>query len=64
MTKNLITFLFVVFAFHAVGQKKMTRTQYIAKYKDIAIENMRNHKVPASITLAQGVLESGDGNSD
>lgn len=42
----------------------MTRNQYLAKYKDVAIENMRKHKVPASITLAQGVLESGDGNSE
>jgi len=47
-----------------MAQKKMTRTQYINKYKDIAIDNMRKHKVPASITLAQGVLESGDGNSE
>lgn len=46
------------------GQTKMTRQQYIDKYKDIAIENMRNHKVPASITLAQGLLESGNGNSE
>lgn len=48
----------------ASGQSKMTREQYIAKYKDVAIENMRKHKVPASITLAQGLLESGNGNSE
>ena len=30
-------------------------------YSDIAKENMRSHKIPASITLAQGILESGSG---
>lgn len=42
----------------------MTAEQYIAKYKDAAITNMKDKKVPASITLAQGILESGNGNSD
>ncbi|MBY8962522.1 glucosaminidase domain-containing protein [Flavobacterium sp. D11R37] len=35
--------------------------QYILDYKDVAKANMRNHGVPASITLAQGILESGAG---
>lgn len=34
---------------------------YIDLYKDIAKNQMRIHKVPASITLAQGILESGVG---
>lgn len=34
---------------------------YIQQFKEIAKENMRLHKIPASITLAQGVLESGAG---
>ncbi|MBC3847518.1 glucosaminidase domain-containing protein [Winogradskyella echinorum] len=34
---------------------------YIDQYSDIAQDNMRNHKIPASITLAQGILESGSG---
>ena len=38
--------------------------QYIDQYKDIAIEQMMRWKVPASITLAQGILESGAGNSE
>lgn len=29
---------------------------YIDKYKDLAIEQMKEHKIPASITLAQGLL--------
>ncbi len=38
--------------------------QYIDKYKDIALEKQREHKIPASITLAQGLLESGAGQSE
>ena len=34
---------------------------YIAKYKNIAIDKMERYKIPASITLAQGILESGNG---
>lgn len=37
--------------------------QYIDQYKDIAIQQMLKWKVPASITLAQGLLESGAGQS-
>ena len=36
---------------------------YIKKYKDIAIEQQKKHGVPASITLAQGLLESAAGQS-
>ncbi|HIZ85904.1 MAG TPA: glucosaminidase domain-containing protein [Candidatus Coprenecus stercoravium] len=42
----------------------LSREEYIEKYKETAIEAMRTHGIPASITLAQGCLESGDGNSD
>ena len=37
--------------------------QYIDQYKDIAIEQMQRWKIPASITLAQGLFESGAGKS-
>ncbi|WP_158729672.1 MULTISPECIES: glucosaminidase domain-containing protein [unclassified Flavobacterium] len=37
---------------------------YVSKYKDIAMGNMKNYGIPASIILAQGVLESGAGNGD
>lgn len=36
---------------------------YILKYAEIAMDKMRQHKIPASITLAQGILESASGNS-
>ena len=34
---------------------------YINKYKGIAMKNMENHGIPASISLAQAILESGAG---
>lgn len=37
---------------------------YVNRYKHIAIEDMLLYKIPASITLAQGVLESGSGRSE
>jgi len=37
--------------------------QYIDQYKDVAIEQMLKWKIPASITLAQGLFESGAGQS-
>ena len=36
---------------------------YIKKYKGVAIREMKKHGIPASITLAQGILESGSGKS-
>jgi flagellum-specific peptidoglycan hydrolase FlgJ len=42
---------------------KTTTEQYIQQYKDVAIAEMRRSRIPASITLAQGILESGNGNS-
>lgn len=38
--------------------------QYINQYKDLAIEQMMRYRIPASITLAQGLLESGAGKSE
>ncbi len=42
---------------------KMTVKQYINKYKNLAIKEMRRTGIPASITMAQAILESGTGNS-
>lgn len=38
--------------------------QYIARYKDIAMNNMKQYGIPASIVLAQGILESGSGQGE
>jgi len=50
-------------ALSAFGQEKQTREQYIEKYKNLAIKEMHRAGVPASITMAQGILESSNGNS-
>lgn len=41
----------------------LTPEKYIEIYRDIAIHEMNAYKIPASITLAQGLLESANGNS-
>jgi len=47
------------------GQRLNTHTlAYVDRYKHIAIEDMVEFKIPASITLAQGILESGSGRSE
>jgi len=40
--------------------KTYTRTEYINLVKDIAIDQMKRYKIPASITIAQGIIESAD----
>ncbi len=54
---------FSSFSFSSDTTKRQTAKEYIEKYKDVAIKEMRLYKIPASITLAQGILESGSGNS-
>jgi LysM repeat protein len=44
--------------------KAFTPETYIDRFKYIAIAEMDKNGIPASITLAQGLLESGNGNSD
>ncbi|MDC3105016.1 glucosaminidase domain-containing protein [bacterium] len=55
---TVLSFLLV---FHIAAQNKSEL--YIKKYKDIAISEMNSYGIPASITLAQGILESGNGES-
>ena len=58
-----IIFLLALWLSHAAGAIKWNSAyqNYINKYKDIAIEQMHTYGIPASITLAQGLLESGAG---
>lgn len=55
--------LLLVFPVLVRGQDKITREQYIDKYARLAMEEMQRAGIPASITLAQGCLESDNGNS-
>ncbi len=43
--------------------QKITRQKYIADFSDLAMREMLRVGIPASITLAQGCLESNNGNS-
>ena len=52
-----------LFIFVSVTSQNMTRKQYIEQYSKDAITQMHKHKIPASITMAQGILESSNGNS-
>lgn len=51
--------------FHEIPPAKQVTTavtqKYIEDYKDIAMVEMQRYNIPASITLAQGILESGSG---
>lgn len=59
------TFLIVVIMFFAMPlcYAQSVQEEYIKKYCQIAVEEMTRTGVPASITLAQGILESGSGTS-
>ena len=50
-------------ALQAQQPVRQTREEYIERYKSIAINDMERYGIPASITLAQGILESDSGNS-
>ncbi|MDL2283302.1 glucosaminidase domain-containing protein [Odoribacter sp. OttesenSCG-928-G04] len=55
----VVAFLFTTFS--SYGE---SRQEFIKKYKHIAIREMQRTGIPASIKLAQGILESGCGDSD
>ena len=62
--KRILTFtLVLLFCASIAWGQKMTRAQYIEKYAPTAVREMKSTGIPASITLAQGCLESGNGNS-
>mgnify|MGYP003308409164 CR=1 FL=1 len=48
----------------ALSAAKDLKTSYISKYSGIAVNEMKRSGVPASITLAQGILESASGTSE
>lgn len=57
----LLVSLLVLSKFSA--QNWATEDQYIQKFAKYAVEEMEKYKIPASITLAQGLLETGGGQS-
>jgi uncharacterized FlgJ-related protein len=64
MRKTILP-LFVCFIFNASANEFISNSkkEYVTTWGDIAVEQMMLYKIPASITLAQGILESGSGTS-
>lgn len=64
--KRYLTLLFTLVLSVSVWSQGSTNRAYwayIDKYKNMAMEQQQKYKIPASITLAQGLLESGAGRS-
>ncbi len=63
-----LSLFLLFFIFNNLNAQKTTPKnnyeQYIENFKSIAIKKMQEYRIPASITLAQGLLESGSGKSD
>lgn len=66
--KKIVIGLFIFGATFSVfgnsGTTCISKNDYIETWKETAIQNMIQYGIPASITLAQGILESSYGNSD
>lgn len=64
--RKFLLVISVMLSFPVFSQIKWNSAyqQYVDQYKDIAIEQMQRYRIPASITLAQGLLESGAGRSE
>ncbi len=66
MSLRLATFPFFLLITSFLSAQQLTNSDYavyIKQYKSIAIREMQLYKIPASITLAQGMIESGCGKS-
>ena len=59
-----LLFFITTFAEAATQRKVPSYEKYIKTYSDLAVQHQKKYKIPASITLAQGLLESGAGQSD
>ena len=55
-------FILSIICVVAVSAQNKTE-KYIEQYSQIAVDEMNRYNIPASITLAQGILESGNGES-
>ena len=64
MNKIVIILFFLVSCFFQSSAQYITAAQYIQEHKEMAIREMKRMGVPAAITLAQGLLETENGNSE
>ena len=67
INKQIMCFCLIFVAFSAFSASAQTKHQryldYIERYKNVALQSEREFGIPASITLAQGLLESSVGQS-
>ncbi len=63
--KRSIFYLYLVFNLFSFAQiRNQAYLSYIEQYYPLAVKQQKEHNIPASIVLAQGLLESGAGKSD
>lgn len=61
----LLILLTIAGSMRADSQRKLSSYErYINQYSDLAIQHQKKYRIPASITLSQGLLESGAGQSN
>jgi uncharacterized FlgJ-related protein len=63
MKRIILSFIFFFALNVQASTVPASKKEYVNLWSDIAVEQMMLHNVPASITLAQGILESGSGTS-
>ena len=63
MKKSILFFLLLQYIYWGYAQTSADILAYISQYKHVALEQEEKYGIPASITLAQGILESGAGKS-
>ena len=61
--KTIKTLLLTSLVTSSLIARQTSKQEYIERFQQTAIEQMNRYKIPASITLAQGIIESGCGNS-
>lgn len=61
--KNFLIISVLISKIAFAEENVISRSEYINSWKLVAIEQMKLYGIPASITMAQGILESGNGNS-
>ena len=60
----ILLFVLLIFCWSSVlGQQNLSREEYIETFSELAMREMARVGIPASIKLAQGCLESNNGNS-
>jgi hypothetical protein len=66
ISATLLISFFLLTSIYSIAQqpqRQITRAEYIEMYKPVVMQKMRDFGIPASIAMAQAIVESGNGNS-